>query len=96
MSKQAKLKKMLEILLLLDCNYGRTISEISRRFELSKRTVYRYFDTFKQVEFIIENNNSYFKIDKLFDVLNSDDTYERRAEIIRNKMNNDDNSLLSE
>lgn len=64
MSKQAKLKKMLEILLLLDCNYGRTISEISRRFELSERTVYRYFDTFKQVGFIIENNNGYFKIDK--------------------------------
>lgn len=36
------------------------------------------------------------KIDKLFNVLNSDDIYERRAEIIRNKMKNDDNSLLSE
>lgn len=55
---------MLEILLMLDCKYGRTIQEISERFDVSPRTVYRYFDTFKQVGFVIENKNGYFKIDK--------------------------------
>ena len=64
MADQAKFKKMLEILLMLDCKYGRTIQEISERFDVSQRTVYRYFDTFKQVGFVIENNNGYFKIDK--------------------------------
>nr|WP_321405403.1 WYL domain-containing protein [uncultured Carboxylicivirga sp.] len=64
MADQAKFQKMLEILLILDCKYGRTIQEISDRFDVSPRTVYRYFDTFKQVGFVIENNNGYFKIDK--------------------------------
>lgn len=64
MSDQAKFQKMLEVLLLLDCQYGRTIAELSERFEVSQRTVYRYLDTFKNVGFIIENNNGYFKIDK--------------------------------
>jgi predicted DNA-binding transcriptional regulator YafY len=48
----------------MDCQYGRTIIELSERFEISQRTVYRYLDTFKQVGFVIENTNGYFKIDK--------------------------------
>lgn len=66
MSDQAKFQKMLEVLLLLDCQYGRSIAEISERFEISQRTVYRYLDTFKQVGFVIDNKNNsgYFKIDK--------------------------------
>jgi len=64
MAEQAKFQKMLEVLLMLDCKYGRTIQEISERFIVSQRTVYRYFDTFKQVGFVIENNDGYFKIDK--------------------------------
>ena len=64
MAGQAKFQKMLEVLLMLDCKYGRTIQELSNRFEMSTRTVYRYFDTFNQAGFVIENNNGYFKIDK--------------------------------
>jgi predicted DNA-binding transcriptional regulator YafY len=64
MADQAKFQKMLEVLLMLDCKYGRTIQEISERFVVSQRTVYRYFDTFKQVGFVIENNDGYFRIDK--------------------------------
>ena len=64
MADQAKFQKMLEVLLMLDCKYGRTIQEISDRFDISQRTVYRYFDTFKQVGFVIESKNGYFKIDK--------------------------------
>ncbi|MGC6415065.1 MAG: HTH domain-containing protein [Bacteroidia bacterium] len=64
MGDQAKFQKMLEVLLMLDCKYGRTIQELSDRFDISQRTVYRYFDTFKQVGFVIENNSGYFRIDK--------------------------------
>lgn len=64
MADQAKFQKMLEVLLLLDSDGGRTIPELSERFDISQRTVYRYFDTFKQVGFVIENANGYFKIDK--------------------------------
>ncbi|MFM1755240.1 MAG: hypothetical protein RL621_124, partial [Bacteroidota bacterium] len=64
MADQAKFKKMLEVLLMLDCNWGRSIPELSDRFDISQRTVYRYFDTFKKVGFVIENNNGFFKVDK--------------------------------
>ncbi len=64
MADQAKFQKMLEILLVLDCRYGRPIHEIAERFGISERTVYRYMDTFKQVGFVIENNSGFFKINK--------------------------------
>jgi transcriptional antiterminator len=41
MADQAKFQKMLEVLLMLDCKYGRTIQELSDRFDISQRTVYR-------------------------------------------------------
>lgn len=64
MADQAKFQKMLELLLMLDCKYGRTIPELSERFEMSYRTVYRYFDTFKRVGFVIDNNNGFYRIKK--------------------------------
>jgi proteasome accessory factor C len=64
MADQAKFQKMLEVLLMLDCQYGRSISELSERFEVSQRTIYRYFDTFRNVGFVINNQDGYFKINK--------------------------------
>ena len=64
MADQDNFQKLLEGRLMLDCKYGRTIQEISERFDISQRTVYRYIDTFKQVGFVIESNNGYFKINK--------------------------------
>jgi proteasome accessory factor C len=64
MADQAKFQKMLEVLLMLDCQYGRSISELSERFKVSQRTIYRYFDTFKHVGFVLENRDGYFKINK--------------------------------
>ncbi|WP_127142495.1 helix-turn-helix domain-containing protein [Flagellimonas marinaquae] len=53
---------MLEVLLMLDCRYGRTIPELAERFGISQRTVYRYFDTFKQMGFVIENRSLTYKM----------------------------------
>lgn len=64
MADQAKFQKMLEVLLMLDCQYGRSIAELSDRFDVSQRTIYRYFDTFKNVGFVLNNNDGYFKINK--------------------------------
>lgn len=64
MADQAKFQKMLEVLLMLDCQYGRSIAELSNRFDVSQRTIYRYFDTFKNVGFVLNNNDGYFNINK--------------------------------
>jgi proteasome accessory factor C len=62
MSDHAKFQRMLEILLMLDCKFGRSIDEISRRYNISQRTVYRYFDTFSKAGFVINNNKRFYNI----------------------------------
>ena len=52
MADHAKFQKMLEVLLMLDCQYGRSISELLERFDISRKTIYRYYDTFKNVGFV--------------------------------------------
>lgn len=64
MSDQAKFQKMLEVLLMLDCKFGRTIGEIADKFGITTRTVYRYINTFRSVGFVIENKDNYLKINK--------------------------------
>ncbi|MDG5799720.1 WYL domain-containing protein [Marinilabiliaceae bacterium ANBcel2] len=54
---------MLEILLMLNCKYGRTIEELAAKYSLSQRTIYRYINTFRQVGFVVSNKYGYFKID---------------------------------
>ena len=68
MSDQAKLQKMLEVLLMLHCKYGRTLQELTEEFNISERTVYRYMQTIRNAGFVIERNESmgrnYYRIDK--------------------------------
>ena len=58
----AKLKKMLEMLLMLGGKYGRTKEGMAKHFDITQKTVGRYFETFKDAGFIIEQNDGYWKI----------------------------------
>ena len=64
MTDQNKLRKMLEILLLISGNIKYTKKDLCQRFHISERTVYRYFETFRQVGFVLENKNGYYHINK--------------------------------
>jgi len=59
-----KLRKMLEMLIMLGCRYGRTRQGLAEHFGISERTVSRYFNTFKEAGFVLENNGGYWKINK--------------------------------
>jgi len=59
-----KLRKMLEMLIMLGCRYGRTRKGLADHFGISERTVSRYFNTFKEAGFVLENNGGYWKINK--------------------------------
>ncbi len=60
----AKLKKMLEMLIMLGNKYGRTKKGMASHFEISQKTVGRYFETFREAGFILEQDNGYWKINK--------------------------------
>ena len=53
MNEQQKLRRMLEIIIYLSSGIRRNLSEISRRFDISDRTAFRYIQTFREAGFII-------------------------------------------
>ncbi len=65
MNDQAKIERVLRLIILLSGNFGHSIKEISQKLEISERTTYRYIDTFKNVGLIIEKNaNGFWKLEK--------------------------------
>ncbi|MFW6364811.1 MAG: helix-turn-helix transcriptional regulator [Bacteroidota bacterium] len=74
MSNQAKIQRTLELLLMLNCKYGRSIDEISSALYISRRTAYRYIDTIKNAGFIIDKKESQ---GKYFYRINSDNQHGR-------------------
>lgn len=51
---QPKLQRMLELMMCLASNHYSTIEDISKRFGMSTRSIYRYIDTFKEAGFVVE------------------------------------------
>ena len=68
MSTQSGLQKMLEMLIMLNCKYGRTLRELCGEFDISERTAYRYIETIRNAGFVIARHESlgkhYYRINK--------------------------------
>ncbi|MCK4406518.1 MAG: WYL domain-containing protein [Bacteroidales bacterium] len=65
MNDQAKIERTIKIMLLLSGSFGYAIDEISKKFDISSRTVYRYIETFRNAGLVIEKNkNGYWRIEK--------------------------------
>lgn len=58
-----KFGRQLQLLLLLTQNYTLTVSEISKKVQMSKRTIYRYLDTFAQMGFVVEKMGAKYRLD---------------------------------
>lgn len=63
-ASQKKFRQMLELLLMLDNKFGREKKALAEYFNCSTRTIDRYINTFKEVGFVIENKNGFFKINR--------------------------------
>src|SRR6056297_1013662 len=61
MSKQEKIQRVLKLLLMLNCKYGRSLAYISEKLNISERTVYRYIETIRNVGFVVDRKDSYGK-----------------------------------
>ena len=65
MNDQAKIERVIRLIILLSGNFGHSIKEISERLNISERTAYRYIETFKNTGLIVERNeNGYWKLEK--------------------------------
>lgn len=62
MNDLARLQCALQMILLLRRKYGINISQLSDRFDMSERNVYRYIKMFKEAGFVIEMKDGYYKL----------------------------------
>ena len=60
--EQPKIERMLHFITLLADKRGYTIDEIAERLEITRRSAYRYIDTFKNARFIIDNENGRYRL----------------------------------
>jgi len=65
MKDQAKIERIIKLLLLLSGSFGYSLKEIADRLEISQRTVYRYIETFRNTGLVIEKNiEGYWKLER--------------------------------
>lgn len=60
--EQPKIERMLHFITFLADKHGHTIDEIALRLEISRRSAYRYIDTFKDARFVIDNENGRYRL----------------------------------
>lgn len=60
--EQPKIERMLHFITLLADKRGYTIDEIAEKLEISRRSAYRYIDTFKNARFIFSHDNGRYRL----------------------------------
>ena len=55
---------MLRLMKMLTANTSHTVDELAERLDMSRRTIYRYIDTFREAGFVIKKSSSYIRLDK--------------------------------
>ena len=59
---QNKIERMLHFITLLADKRGYTVDEIAQRLEISRRSVFRYIDTFKNAKFVFNNEDGRYSL----------------------------------
>ncbi|MCF8458172.1 MAG: WYL domain-containing protein [Bacteroidales bacterium] len=65
MDEQAKIERMLKLLLILASGLRYSLNDLSIKLEISERSIRRYIETFENVGFGIEKHNGFYWIEKL-------------------------------
>ena len=61
---QPKLERLLRLMKMLTANTEYTIDDLAERLMMSRRTVYRYIDTFREAGFVIKKSGEHIRLDK--------------------------------
>ncbi len=61
---QPKIERMLRLMKMLTANTLYTVDDVAERLGMSRRTVYRYIDTFREAGFLIKKSGNRIRLDK--------------------------------
>lgn len=61
---QPKIERMLRLMKMLTANTRYSVDEIAERLNMSRRTIYRYIDTFREAGFVIKKSGNHIRLDK--------------------------------
>ena len=55
---------MLRLMKMLTANTTYSVDDLAERLDMSRRTIYRYIDTFREAGFVIKKSDKYIRLDK--------------------------------
>jgi len=61
---QPKIERLLRLMKLLTANTTYTVDDLAERLGMSRRTVYRYIDTFREAGFVVKRTGDCIRLDK--------------------------------
>ena len=61
---QPKLERLLRLMKMLTANVEYSVDDLADRLDMSRRTIYRYIDTFREAGFVINKHGNYIRLDK--------------------------------
>lgn len=98
---QPKLERLLRLMKLLTANTTYTVDQLAERLSMSRRTVYRYIDTFREAGFVIKKTGDCIRLDKASphfrDISQLVHFTEEEAVILKSAIENiDDTNLLKQ
>ena len=98
---QPKLERLLRLMKLLTANTTYNVDQLAERLDMSRRTVYRYIDTFREAGFVIKKSGDCIRLDKesphFRDISQLVHFTEEEAVILKNAIENiDDTNMLKQ
>jgi len=98
---QPKLERLLRLMKLLTANTTYNVDQLAERLQMSRRTVYRYIDTFREAGFVIKKTGDCIRLDKASphfrDISQLVHFTEEEAVILKSAIENiDDTNLLKQ
>ena len=98
---QPKIERILRLMKLLTANTSYTVDDMAERLDMSRRTIYRYIDTFREAGFVIKKSGNCIRLDKesphFKDISQLVHFTEEEAAILKSAIENiDDTNLLKQ
>ena len=98
---QPKLERLLRLMKLLTANTTYNVDQLAERLRMSRRTIYRYIDTFREAGFVIKKSGDCIRLDKesphFRDISQLVHFTEEEAVILKNAIENiDDTNMLKQ
>ncbi len=98
---QPKLERLLRLMKMLTANTTYNVDQLAAKLDMSRRTVYRYIDTFREAGFVIKKTGDCIRLDKesphFRDISQLVHFTEEEAHILKRAIENiDDTNLLKQ